>query len=129
MNAKFLTSDCLNPEANRIIREHPRTENFSGQQLSDNGQPQQYHLRPFEEMVGPLTSINSKGDDATVTIGAYSLFLPSSICEQLADHVGKWVSILRVDDPTKPYLLNVEDDRLTVHTATGSPARTCTEGL
>ena len=130
MNTQFLTSDCLNHEANRIIREHPRTENFSGHRPSDNGQPQQYHLRPFEEMIGPLTNIYSEGNDAIVTVGAYALFLPNSIGEQLAHHVGKWVSILRVDDPLRPYRFHVkDDDRLTVQTATGSPARTCIEGL
>ena len=72
-----------------------------------NGQSQPYRLRIFEEMVGPLTDIEIVGSEALATVGAYTLVLPTEFAEQLRNHLGSVIAILRTDEPHRAFMLSV----------------------
>ena len=59
-----------------------------------------YRLSHWEEVVGLLLKLDEKA--SFVTVGSYNVYLPSELIISLKPHVGKRVSILRVDQ-VEPY--------------------------
>jgi hypothetical protein len=65
------------------------------------------HLRPWEEVVGPLTELDDDEGILLAKIGKIALALPIDMAEVLNPHLGQRIGILRTDLSNKPYLLRI----------------------
>lgn len=68
---------------------------------------QLYRLSDYEEAVGPLDQLEKDNGLLVAHIGKIAVALPLEMEERLQTHLGKRISILRTDNPLKPYLIRV----------------------
>ena len=66
-----------------------------------------YRLAFYEECTGVLNKLHVENGLLIALIGKISLLLPLEMEENMQPHIGKRVSVLHSDIPSKPYLLRV----------------------
>jgi hypothetical protein len=67
-------------------------------------------LVPFEEVVGPFTSLKERNGALFVKVGKYMVVLPLEMKETLSPLLGRKCGIIRTDIPEKEYLIRVLSD-------------------
>jgi len=70
-----------------------------------------YRLRPWEEASGTLNSLKADEEVLIAQVGKILLALPLEIKEKMHHLVGLKISLLRTDEPQRPYLLRVVSDQ------------------
>lgn len=70
-----------------------------------------HHLLPYEEAIGILKELDMKDGVLFAKISKVSLILPVELEEKIRPCVGKRISLLRTDIPSKQYLLRVFPDQ------------------
>lgn len=69
-----------------------------------------YHLQPFEEATGRLSELLDDQGILHAKVGRIVITLPIDMKEVLKPCLGKRLSILRTDNPLKPYLWRILPD-------------------
>jgi hypothetical protein len=70
-----------------------------------------YRLSFYEECTGGLNKLHVENGLLIALIGKIYLVLPIEMEEKMRLHIGKRISLLRCDSPSKPYLLRVIPDQ------------------
>jgi hypothetical protein len=70
-----------------------------------------YRLRPWEEAPGTLNSLKADEEVLIAQVGKILLALPLEMEEKMHHLVGLKISLLRTDEPQRPYLLRVVSDQ------------------
>lgn len=70
-----------------------------------------YSLRPWEEASGTLNSLKADEEVIIAQVGKILLALPLEMEEKMHHLVRLKISLLRTDEPQRPYLLRVVSDQ------------------
>jgi hypothetical protein len=74
--------------------------------------PEVHHLDFWEEAVGNLKKLEVNNGVLFAQISKVSLMLPLEMEEKMRPYVGKRISILHAEPPSRSYLLRVFPDQL-----------------
>lgn len=72
---------------------------------SGNQPPELYRLQYWEEASGILFDFKHDNDAIIAHIGKVFLALPIDMSGKIRSHMGNLVSVLRTDEPHRPYLI------------------------
>lgn len=72
-----------------------------------------YRLRPWEEASGTLNSLKVDEEVLIARVGKILLALPLDMEGKMHHLVGLKISLLRTDEPQRPYLLRIAWDQKT----------------
>ena len=71
------------------------------------GQP--YHMRPWDEVLGPALGVEEHEDHCLALIGKIPVILPPRMAARLTEAKGKRVGVLRTDFDYRLRVLEAED--------------------